>query len=74
MKDYGLLTMEVTPTVEMKLKEAFNLEVEILQGDREIMPDGRNKITIKIYDATKCEMVKEFCLKMISQSHNQIGN
>lgn len=68
-QEYGLLTMELTPEMEKVVKEQFNLEIEMMQGDKESLPGGMTKYTIKIYDDQKCEMVKEFVLKMISESH-----
>lgn len=63
------LTMEVTASMEKTIIEAFNLEIEVLQGMREPMLDGRTRFTITINDKQKSDIVREFILKLISQSH-----
>ncbi len=69
-KDIATVEMEITPYIEDLLKkEPFFLEIEMLQGTREVLNDGRIKYEIKIVDHTKQDIIKEFVLKMISQSH-----
>jgi hypothetical protein len=69
------LTMTITPDMEVIFKgDPFFLEIEMLQGEREVEPDGRIKYSITIKDNGKIELVKEFCLKLISMSHEKTNN
>jgi hypothetical protein len=69
------LEMTVTPTMEQQMKDApFFLEIEILQGEREDLKDGRIRYKIEIHDMDKAELVKEFILKVISKSLLINGN
>lgn len=70
------VSMEVTPAMEKILKEEFNLEIELLQADRKPHPDGsgRSILKFKIMDEEKALMLKEFVLKVISQSHTKNMN
>lgn len=65
------LEMTISPDIEELFKKApFFLEIEMLQGERNSLPDGRIGIKIEIHDEDKIEMVKEFMLKAISDSPN----
>jgi len=70
------VTMEITPTMEKTLAEDFGLEVELLQADRKPHPDGSGRSILKftIMDEEKAELLREFVLKVISQSHKQNMN
>lgn len=71
----GYLTMEITREMEEMFKGfPFFLEIEMLQGEREPLPDGRIKYKIEIADTDKAELMKEFLLKMISKSHLSSNN
>jgi hypothetical protein len=74
MKDTAKLTMTITPCMEKVMKETFNLEIEMLQGIKRNLKDGRIKYCIEIGDMQKAEMIKEFLLKFISDSHNACQN
>lgn len=65
------LTMELTAEMVEQFKGfPFFLELEMLQGNCEQLHNGIKKYTIKIDDMDKAELMKEFCLKIISMSHN----
>lgn len=70
------VTMEVTPDMEQIMKEEFNLELELLQAERKPHPDGSGRSILKfmITDQDKAEMLRDFVLKVISQSHNKNMN
>lgn len=71
----AICTMELTPDMERLFKgEPYFLEIEMLQGEREVLEDGRVKYIIEVHDPQKQEIIKEFCLKMISKSHLNNGN
>jgi hypothetical protein len=70
----AILTMTLTPYMEQVIKDTFNIEIEMLQGKRRNLKDGRVKYKIEIHDMQKAEMVKEFVLKFISGSHNACKN
>lgn len=65
-KEPALLEMTITKVIEEEFKKL--LEIEMLQGIKNILPDGRIYYKVKIYDEFKAEMMLEFCLKTISQS------
>ena len=74
-KDLAQIKMTITPNIEKMMKgEPFFLEIEMLQGSRKVLKDGRIKYRIEVADPHKQEIVKEFVLKMISKSHLQNGN
>lgn len=67
--------MTITKEVESILKgDPFFLEIEMLQGERIEMTDGRLWYKIEIADSDKSELMREFVLKMISNSHNASPN
>lgn len=70
------VTMEVTPDMEKILADELNLEIELLQADRKPHPDGSGRSILKftITDQAKAEQIREFVLKVISQSHNKNMN
>lgn len=66
-KEPALLEMTITKLMEAEFKKL--LEIEMLQGLRNELPDGRIYYKIEIYDEFKAELMQEFCLKTISQSY-----
>ncbi len=65
-----LWTLEITIPyeTEVKLKEApFFLEMEILQGKKQVINEGWAKYIIEIRDKVKAGLMEEFCLKLISR-------
>jgi hypothetical protein len=66
----GLLEMTITPEIEQMFKGApMFLEIEMLQAEKRRLPDGRTWYKLEIHDQVKADLMQEFCLKMISQSH-----
>lgn len=76
LNEPGILSMTVTPEMEANFKDfPFFLEIELLQADRKVLPDGRIEYSnVLIHDPEKADLMKEFVLKMISHSHLQNGN
>jgi hypothetical protein len=70
----GTCELTVTEQVEKILIDFFNIEVEVMQGQRVILPDGRREITFEVRDEQKGKMIQEFILKVISKSHLLTGN
>lgn len=66
--DTATVEMTLTPEMEQTFKEYFNLEIEMMQGITEHLPNGQTKFTIEVAP-DKAELIKEFMLKVISQSH-----
>jgi hypothetical protein len=65
----SILEMTISPELEDQFKgEPFFLEIEMLQGKREIKPDGRIYFELDIDDVDKVRTVKLFILHMMSQS------
>lgn len=65
----ALLEMTITKVMEAEFKgPPMFLELEMLQGEKKELPDGRIYYKIEIYDKDKAELMQEFCLKMISLS------
>ena len=56
--------MELTPYMEEKLRDVFNLEIEMLQGTREPLPDGRARLTFEIKDQAKGRMVVDLIMML----------
>lgn len=70
-KEPARLEMTITKVMEAEFKgPPMFLEVEMLQGFRNELPDGRIYYQIEIFDDFKAELMQEFCLKTISQSYN----
>lgn len=70
------VTMELTPAMEEQMIDTFEIEVEIMQGSREEMPDGRSRIKIEV-NGEKEAMLKDYVLmlmKMDQMSINQNQN
>jgi hypothetical protein len=64
----GTLTMELTDYMANLVKETFDLEIEMLQGTIEKLPDGRTKYVIEV-GHEKSELVLKFILMTISKSN-----
>lgn len=63
------LYMELTPKMEKKLVDLFDIEIEVLQGTREKMADGRTAITCEVPDHKGKPIVK-FCAMVIADTPN----
>jgi hypothetical protein len=69
-ENVATINMTISPFMEKEFSGfPFFLEIEMLQGNRKQLKDGRVKYKIQITDPEKILMVKEFCLKTISLSH-----
>lgn len=69
LAEMNTLTATITPDTEQMLKqEPFNLELEMLQADREVLENGMIHYVIPITDTHKIFIVREFILKVISRS------
>lgn len=64
--------MTLTPYMEKRLIDDFNLEIEVLQGSREQLADGRARISITVRDADKGELLRRFCLYCIAHAEQPI--
>ena len=64
------VTMEVNDEIADLIRETFNVEVEMLRGSIEKLPNGQTKYSFEVA-GQKAEMIKEFILKVISKSHQQ---
>lgn len=68
------ITMTVSPEMEKELVELFDISIEVMQGNRKELPDGRCEIKISVANYQKQEMIKEFVLNAISKSHTNNKN
>jgi hypothetical protein len=68
------ITMELTTEFAKTIRDRLNIEIEMLQGIIEPMPDGRTRYIITVTDPDKMELLREFALKLISNSHNHPMN
>lgn len=74
-KNAVTLEITATPYIENLLKGApFFLEVEMLRAGRLEMPNGMIRYSVVVEDPAKIEIVKEFVLKLISDSLNACKN
>ena len=72
-EEIAILTMEVTPFMENLIRERMDLEIEILQGERIPLYDGRVKITVEISDLQKAERIKKFILAIIANGEHVVS-
>lgn len=66
-KEPAYLEMTITKVMEVEFKKI--LEMEMLQGERKELRDGRVYYKVEIHDEFKAELMQEFCLKTISESY-----
>lgn len=52
--------MEVWPDMVDEIIETFQIEIEVLQGETEILPNGMVKIKGHVSDPVKQAMLKDF--------------
>lgn len=60
----GTCTMELTPEFEKTFRETFNLELDMLRGTREPLPDGRTRFTFTITSEEQGRLLVEFIRKL----------
>jgi len=73
MKYEAFLEMELTPYMEKRLIEGFNLEIEAMQGTREELPDGRARICLTITDPERGELARRFVLHCIANAEQSVN-
>jgi hypothetical protein len=65
--------LTLTPYMEKRLIEVFNLEIEVMQGIREQLADGRARITITVRDEDKGELLRRFFLYCVANAEQKPG-
>lgn len=68
----GTCTMELTPYMAERLRDAFELELEMMRGTKELLPDGRTRYIFEITDEEKGRMIVDF-IRMLP-NHTTICN
>jgi hypothetical protein len=68
MQYEATVEMTLTPYMEKLLIESFGLEIEVMQGERVELADGRARITITVHDLTKGELLRAFVLRCIANA------
>lgn len=63
------ITMTINPEMESLFRDTLDLDIEMMKGVREELPNGQTRYTFKIHDPDKIGLAREFALKMISHSH-----
>lgn len=59
--DYrGECTMELTPMMERIMRQEMNLDLEMMRGTRELLPDGNTRFVFRIEDQEKGRCLVEF--------------
>lgn len=69
----AMVEMTLTPYMEKKLISEFNLEIEVLQGTREQLADGRARISITVRDEEKGELLRRFALYCVANAEQKPG-
>lgn len=72
MQHEATVEMTLTPYMEKRIIEEFNLQIEVLQGSREALDDGRARISITVHDPDKGELLRRFCLYCIANAEQPI--
>lgn len=69
----GILIAELSDHMVKTLTETFDLEMEMLQANREKLPNGMTRYRIEIHSQEKQRMIKDFMMTMmfINQPINQ---
>jgi len=61
------LDMTISKDMEkMFMSDPFFLELEMLQGEKESLPDGRTRYKLTITCPIKSDLIKQFCLKVVA--------
>lgn len=69
MKSYrGLITMELSTEMADLIKDLFDLELEMLEGTVENLPNNMKRIVIQLPE-NKSQQIKEFFMKSIANTH-----
>jgi len=62
-------TLDMTISKDMEkmfMSHPFFLELEMMQGEKEILSDGRTRYKITITCPIKSDLMKQFCLKVVA--------
>jgi hypothetical protein len=70
-QDEGILEMELTPEMQVTLIHGLNLEIEVMQGKREPLPDGRTRFTLTV-TGEKAELVRRFMVRMLAMQEQEV--
>jgi len=71
MKDNNKIEMELTDTMVEKIKETFDLEIELLKGEKTKLENGMWKIVVYVSDA-KLVMFKDLVNMLMSLNTDQV--
>lgn len=71
--EHGNLVMELTPEMQKTLIPFFNIEVEVMQGIVEDLPNGSKKYTLQINDQQKGELIMSFCCHVIANTVEKVN-
>lgn len=66
------LTLVLTPKMQKELLPELDIDVEILQGEREELPDGRTRFICEINDLDKFYRLRTFALNCIAESQQPV--
>lgn len=70
--DKGKLTMDLTDKMTKTVKENFDIEIEMMQGEIEKLPDGRTRYTLEVNEE-KGKVIIQFILAVMFRN-NKINN
>lgn len=73
MQYEATVEMTLTKYMERLLIDSFNLEIELMQGERVELADGRARITITVYDLMKGELLRAFVLRCIAIAEQPVN-
>ncbi len=65
----GLVEATLTDDCAERLRELFNCEIEMLQGEITKLPNGLTRYKFEVPEE-KCPLIEKFCLMVISNSQN----
>lgn len=66
-----LIEMELSPAMLPQLTELFEMEVELLQGEQTVLPNGYTLVKVTLA-GHKLEIFKDFCQMLMSVNSDQI--
>ncbi len=66
----GKLEMELTDYMASVIKETFNIEIEMMQGDTLKLPDGRTRYTLQVNEEKGKLIVKFIMAVMFKNKQN----
>lgn len=63
----GDVEIEATPELAEQLKELFNCEIEMMQGEQVVLNDGRIKFNFNV-DEEKGKLIASFITRVIAST------